>query len=293
MTTSTNNIVTMPTSPNFASSDWTLVRTIGQTVSPFTGQQKTQEFANTYWAASVTLPPMKRDQAALWQSFLVNCKGPVNSFQFGDPDAKTNQGTYGQTHLTASRRVDDSSETLSFSGTTLTAGTSIFGSLIAGDFIHVTGATNEENNGTHKISSITNATTVITTTTFTTESNTASCKVRQNVSGATGLALTTVSSDTGTIKAGDYLGVLSGNSSSHQPFQLLMVTEDAVRSGTSVAVHTEPRLRKDLTDGYFVIFQNPKGLFRLETKEINWSADKVSRYGISFTCLEDIAASNT
>ena len=72
-----------------------------------------------------------------------------------------------------------------------------------------------------------------------------------------------------------------------------MVTEDAVRSGTSVAVHTEPRLRKDFADGYFAVFQNPKGLFRLEGKEINWSADAVSRYGISFTVLENIAASNT
>lgn len=293
MTTSTNNIVTMPSSPNFATSDWTLVRTIGLTISPFTGQQKTQEFGNTFWAAQLTLPPMRRSQAALWQSFLVNCKGPANSFQLGDPDSKTNQGTYGQTHFTAARRVNDTSETLSFSGSTITAGTSIFGSLIAGDFIHVTGATNEENNGTHKVSSITNNTTVVTTTTFTTESNTASCTVRQNVAGATGLALNAVSNDTGTLKAGDYLGLLSGNSTSHQPFQLLMVTEDAVRSGTSYAVHTEPRLRKDLTDGYFVMFQNPKGLFRLENKEVSWNANAVSTYGISLSVVEDIAASNT
>ncbi len=293
MTTNTNNIVTMPTTPNFTDSDWSLVRTIGTTISPFTGQQKTQEFANTYFTAQLTLPPMKRSQAALWQSFLVNCKGPTNSFKLGDPDAKTNQGTYNQTHYTASRRVNDTSETLSFSGSTITAGTSIFGGLIAGDFVHVTGAINEENNGTHKISSITNATTIITTSTLTSESSTASCSVRQNVSGATGLALTSINSGTGTIKAGDYLGLLSGNSNSHMPFQLVMVTEDAVQSGTSVAVHTEPRLRKDLTDGYFVVFNQPQGLFRLIDKEVNWSANRASTYGISFSVVEDIAASNT
>ena len=93
MTTNTNNIVTMPTSPSFTDSEWSLIRTIGTTVSPFTGQQKTQEFANTYWSASLTLPPMKRAQAVLWQSFLANCRGSVNSFQLADPDAKTNQGT--------------------------------------------------------------------------------------------------------------------------------------------------------------------------------------------------------
>ena len=293
MTTNTNNIVTMPTSPNFTDSEWELVRTIGLTISPYTGQHRSQEFGNTYYGATLTLPPMKRNQAALWQSFLINCKGPTNSFQMSDPDGKTNQGTYNQTHLTASRRVNDTSETLSFSGSTITAGTSIFGSLIAGDFVHVTGATNEENNGTHKISSVTNATTIITTSTLTSESSTASCSIQQNVSGATGLALTTINSGTGTIKAGDYLGVLSGNSASHQPFQLLMVTEDAVQSGTSVAVHTEPRLRKDLTDGYFVIFNEPKGLFRLVEKNIRWSANAASTYGFSFQVVEDIGASNT
>ena len=293
MTTSTNNIVEMPTTPNFMDSEWSLIRTIGTTVSPFTGQQKTQEFANTHWAANLTLPPLSRSQAALWQSFLANCKGPVNSFKLADPDAKTNQGTYNQSHFTASRRVNDTSETLSFSGSTITAGTGIFGSLIAGDFVHVSGATNEENNGTHKISSITNNTTIVTTTAFTTESNTASCSIRQNVSGATGLALSTISSGTGTIKAGDYLGLLSGNSNSHMPFQLLMVTEDATFSGTSVAVHTEPRLRKDLTDGYFVIFNQPQGLFRLTSKDILWSANRASTYGIQFSVVEDITASNT
>ena len=31
--------ITMPTTPNFLSSEFTLVRTIGQTLSPFTAQQ--------------------------------------------------------------------------------------------------------------------------------------------------------------------------------------------------------------------------------------------------------------
>ena len=77
------------------------------------------------------------------------------------------------------------------------------------------------------------------------------------------------------------------------PFQLLMVTEDAVQSGTSIAVHTEPRLRKDLTDGYLVIFNAPKGLFRLVSKDITWSANNVSLYGITLDVVEDMAASNT
>jgi hypothetical protein len=58
-------------------------------------------------------------------------------------------------------------------------------------------------------------------------------------------------------------------------------------------VHTEPRLRKDLTDGYFVIFNQPQGLFRLTSKDISWSANRASTYGIEFSVIEDITASNT
>ena len=75
----------MPTTPNFSKSSFRLVRTIGQTVSPFTGQTKTQEFDAVYWTADVSLPPMKREVARNWQSFLLEVKGSTNHFKFADP----------------------------------------------------------------------------------------------------------------------------------------------------------------------------------------------------------------
>ena len=54
----------MPASPNFVRSNWSLIRTVGTTVSPFTGKTKTQEFDGVYWTAEVSLPPMRRSQAA-------------------------------------------------------------------------------------------------------------------------------------------------------------------------------------------------------------------------------------
>jgi hypothetical protein len=48
----------------------------------------------------------------------------------------------------------------------------------------------------------------------------------------------------------------------------------------------EPKLRADFADGSFAVFTNPKGLFRLVGPEIGWSADRVSNYGISFSCIE-------
>ena len=286
-------IITMPTTPNFARSSFRLVRTIGTTVSPFTGQTKTQEFDGVYWVADVTLPPMKRTVAKNWQSFLLELKGTTNHFKFADPDALTNTGTYSTNYLEGDKRVNNTSVTLSFSGSTITAGASTFGSARAGDFIHVTGATNDANNGTHKITTKTSATVVVVDSTLTTESSTASCKVRQNVKGATGLSLLASSNGaSGTIKKGDYLGVISSASESGTPSQYLMVVEDATATSDSgkdfYSVKTEPKLRSDLADGNYVIFNNPKGLFRLVDNEVEWSADRASTYGISFSCIEVI-----
>ena len=67
------------------------------------------------------------------------------------PDALTNTGTFNHTHLLSDKRVNDTSTTVAVSNTnTFTTGDSVFGSAVVGDFIHVTGLANEENNGTHK-----------------------------------------------------------------------------------------------------------------------------------------------
>lgn len=283
----------MPTSPNFVRSNWSLVRTVGTTVSPFTGKTKTQEFDGVYWTAEVYLPSMRRSQAIEWQSFLLELNGTVNHFKFADPDALTNTGTYSTAFLTSNHRTSTNSVTLSFSGSTITAGASTFGSAKVGDFIVVTGATNEDNNGTHKIATITSNTVIVTTSTFTTESNTASCKVRTNVKGATGLSLlASTNGASGTIKKGDYLQIQSTNNTTATPSQLVMVTEDAtatVDGGKDFyGVAIQPKLRSDFANGNYAVFTNPKGTFRLTSNEISWSADRISNYGISFSCIEVI-----
>ena len=208
----------MPSTPNIVRSNFTLNRAVGQSVSPFSGKQRTQEFDNVFWQAEVTLPPLNRTQAVEWQSFLLQLKGTTNHFKFADPDALTNQGNFNHTHLLSDARVNNTSVTLSFSGNTITAGASTFANAVVDDYIHVTGATNEVNNGTHKITTATSSTVVVVDTSLTTESNTASCKVRQNVKGATALSLDASSnSHTGTILKGDYLGITAGTSASICP----------------------------------------------------------------------------
>ena len=78
-------LITMPTTPNFVRSNFSLYRAIGQTASPFTGKQLTQEYDAVYWTADVTLPAMNRTQAKEWQSFLLQLKGTTNHFKFADP----------------------------------------------------------------------------------------------------------------------------------------------------------------------------------------------------------------
>tara|TARA_B100000212_G_C27350487_1_gene523397 strand:+ start:581 stop:1453 length:873 start_codon:yes stop_codon:yes gene_type:complete len=287
-------IITMPSSPNFTSSEFSLFRTIGTTVSPFTGKQRNQEFDGVFWQGNFSLPPMRRSQAVQWQSFLLNCKGPINNFHFADPDALVNMGTFNGTFLKGEQRINNDDVTLSFSGSTVTANASTFGAARVGDFIHITGATNEENNGTHKITTVTSNTVVVTDSTLTTESNTASCKVKQNVKGAEALSLrATTNVATGTIKQGDYLGLLgSSTNNAVDPIQLVYVTEDATETNQSgdkndFSVAIQPKLRTNFA-GNFVRFANPKGLFRLAGNEVNWKADKISNYGISFSVVEVI-----
>jgi len=283
-------LITMPTTPNFVRSNFSLFRAIGQTASPFTGKQLTQEYDAVYWTADVTLPAMNRTQAKEWQSFLLQLKGTTNHFKFADPDALTNTGTFNTTHLLSDKRVDNTNVALTVTnGNTFTAGASTFGSAVVGDFIHVTGLANEENNGTHKITTKTSATVVVVDSVLTNVSSTSGCKVQQNVKGATGLSLDTTSSFTGTIKKGDYLGITAGTATTANPVQLVMVVEDATKTDATpdrYSVQIEPKLRSDLADNKFVIFQNPKGLFRLQDNTVDWHADRASLYGISFSCIE-------
>ena len=288
--------ITIPTTPGFINSSFSLFRAVAMSASPFSGKQRTQEYDSTFWQGQVSLPPMKRSQAALWQSFFLNLEGNKNYFLFGDPDAKTPQGTYNGNYLHGETRVDSGSQvnsvTLTFSGNTITAGSSIFDGLVIGDFITVSGATNEDNNGTHKVTSISSNTALATDADFVTESSTASCKVRQNVKGSTALSLQASSnSATGTIKAGDYLAIYDGTGTGDSPIQLVMATEDATRSTQSgkdhYSVKIQPKLRQDL-GANLVGFSSSynKSQFRLAGPITEWDANHNSNYGFTFEFVE-------
>ena len=124
-----------------------------------------------------------------------------------------------------------------------------------------------------------------------TEADKTGCTIKSNQKGATGLNLSaSTNSATGTISKGDYLQITSSSTAGANPVQYVMVTEDAtlnVISGEDTyGVKIQPKLRTAITENHLVRFATPKGLFRLTTKDVDWDADNISNYGISFSCIE-------
>ena len=289
----------MPNTPNFVRSNFKLVRTIGTVASPYTGKIRTQEYDGVFWEAVVSLPPMRRDVAKNWQSFLLECNGMVNQFKFADPDALVNQGTYNADDLKAKNRINQTANIeLDFKvDNTIEApsNTTPFANALVGDFISVTGSRFPENNGTHKIIAKANSYTLTVqpenTITLTEDLNRTACTIKSNQKGSTGLNLSASSnSATGTIKKGDYLQISASSTTGQNPVQYVMVTEDAtlnVISGEDTyGVKIQPKLRTAITENHLVRFASPKGMFRLTTKDVDWDADNISNYGMSFSCIE-------
>ena len=84
---------------------------------------------------------------------------------------------------------------------------------------------------------------------------------------------------TGTLKAGDYIQLGSGASS-----KLHQVLLDQDGDGT---IEIWPSLRSDYTSSS-VVFNSPKGVFRLSTNMTSWSINNASIYGISFEAVEAV-----
>ena len=73
--------------------NWKLERVVAVTESPFTNQQQVFEHDGAQWSATMTLPPMKKDNASVWLAFFLSLRGRRGTFKLGDQDKKTIQGT--------------------------------------------------------------------------------------------------------------------------------------------------------------------------------------------------------
>jgi hypothetical protein len=84
---------------------------------------------------------------------------------------------------------------------------------------------------------------------------------------------------TGELKAGDYIQLGAGSSA-----RLHQVLADKTGNGS---LEIWPSLRFSYTDEP-VVFNSPKGVFRLATNVTSWSINNASAYGISFEAVEAI-----
>tara|TARA_R110000824_G_scaffold24195_2_gene85579 strand:- start:4147 stop:4779 length:633 start_codon:yes stop_codon:yes gene_type:complete len=89
-------------------------------------------------------------------------------------------------------------------------------------------------------------------------------------------------SQTGYLKAGDYIQIGSGSDQ-----RLHMVIADANTDGSGNAtLSIEPALRSSPTDNTTITVASAKGVFRLATNETGWDANAISTYGITFAVRE-------
>ncbi len=83
----TYNLVTLPTSSAPAQMELGMTDSVAVVQSPYVpSQMQTQQWPGAdAWDATITLPPLTAAQAADWEGFLAELRGPLNVFQIGDP----------------------------------------------------------------------------------------------------------------------------------------------------------------------------------------------------------------
>lgn len=98
--------ISIPTAIGIAEITLRARQTVATSESPFTYKQQVIRHTGDRWEASVTIPSVQKDLAEPWVAFLLRCKGPVNTFNLGDPNMKTKQGNIVNMTITGSAGDD-------------------------------------------------------------------------------------------------------------------------------------------------------------------------------------------
>lgn len=85
--------LTFPTHTGVASMTWTKRETVAVSESPFTYSRQVVRHAGQRWEGTITLPPMKRADAEIWNSFFLKLNGQFGTFLMSDPAGATAQGS--------------------------------------------------------------------------------------------------------------------------------------------------------------------------------------------------------
>jgi hypothetical protein len=82
-----------PTNIGIANITFTAENAVAISQSPFTYAQQVVSHPGQRWGASISLPPMKRQDAEYWVAFLLSLKGQAGTFLLGDPNCTIAQGS--------------------------------------------------------------------------------------------------------------------------------------------------------------------------------------------------------
>jgi hypothetical protein len=85
--------LSLPTNIGIASITFTAENAVAISQSPFTYAQQVVKHQGERWSASISLPPMLRDNAEPWVAFILSLRGPLGTFLLGDPNCKVPQGS--------------------------------------------------------------------------------------------------------------------------------------------------------------------------------------------------------
>ena len=96
----------------------------------------------------------------------------------------------------------------------------------------------------------------------------------------TSIAIT--GSANGTIKAGDYFQIGSGDDSHLH----VVVQDETLDVSGAGSIDIEPPLRTTYADNTTLDFTLPKGVWRLASNDIGWDVDTASMYGFTIPCIE-------
>lgn len=106
--------------------------------------------------------------------------------------------------------------------------------------------------------------------------------------GAINVGDTTISVDTvnysveGVFKSGDYIQIGTGADS-----KLYMVIGDCdTDANGKTDITVEPAIKQAAVDSATVIYNNPVGVFRMESDTTGWDSNHMKVHGITFSCQE-------
>lgn len=123
--------LSLPSSAGIAEIKMTAENVTVMTRSPTSRVQQVLAYPGQQWMATVSMPPMDRDDAEEWVAFLMALKGSAGTFTMGDPTGVTARGEAGGSPLV--NGASQTGGTLMIDGAT----TSQTNWLKAGDYIQL------------------------------------------------------------------------------------------------------------------------------------------------------------